>query len=89
MPLSNKPLESLEKSDLQSLVENQVPEGKTIDYKQALPGNSDSDKREFLADVSSFANAVGGNLIYGIKEESGVPVEVSGLNIIDSEADIY
>ena len=89
MPLSNKPLESLEKSDLQSLVENQVPEGKTIDYKQALPGKSDSDKREFLADVSSFANAVGGNLIYGIKEESGVPVEVSGLNIIDSEADIY
>ena len=88
MSLGNKPLESIEKSGLQSLVENQVPEGKTIEYKQALPGNSDSDKREFLADVSSFANAAGGDLIYGVKEKSGIPVKVSGLQSIDSDAEI-
>ena len=35
--------------DLQALVDNSVLECKTIEYKQALPSNSDSDKKEFLA----------------------------------------
>lgn len=61
----NRPLDSVEESDLQELIDNQVPEGKTIEYKEALPGNSDGDKKEFLADVSSFANAAGGDLIFG------------------------
>ncbi|MDI6759295.1 MAG: ATP-binding protein [Candidatus Brocadiaceae bacterium] len=58
-----------------------------IEYKQELPGNSDTDKKEFLADVSSFANASGGDLIYGIVEDKGIPIELKGLTIenIDSE----
>jgi len=84
----NKQLESIEESDLQALMENQIAEGKTIEYKQSLPGNSDSDKKEFLADVSSFANAAGGHLIYGIKEEAGVPVEICGLRDINPDDQI-
>lgn len=83
----NKPLETITETDLQSLVDNQVPEGKTIEYKESLPGNADSDKKEFLADVSSFANAAGGNLIYGIREDGGLPVEVAGLQGIDVDAE--
>lgn len=88
MPLSNKPLESIEESELQALIDNQVSERKTIEYKQSLPSNSDKDKREFLADVSSFANAAGGHLIYGIKARSGMPSELCGLKNIDSDAEI-
>jgi len=88
MSLLNKRLESLEERDLRSLIENQVLEGKTIEYKLVLPSSSDEDKREFLADVSSFANASGGHLIYGIKEESGVPVGIPGLRNIDPDAEI-
>lgn len=88
MSLGSKPLESIEERDLQSLVGNQVSEGKTIEYKQVLPSNSDSDKKEFLADVSSFANASGGHLIYGIKEKSGVAVDIPGLGNIDPDAEI-
>jgi predicted HTH transcriptional regulator len=84
----NKPLESIQESDLQALVDNQVTERKTIEYKEALPGNADGDKKEFLADVSSFANASGGYLIYGIREQSGVPVELSGLELNDVDAEI-
>jgi hypothetical protein len=40
----NKPLESIQESDLQALVDNQVTERKTIEYKEALPGNADGDK---------------------------------------------
>ena len=42
-------------------------ESRTLEYKQGLPGNSDADKKEFLADVSSCGNASGGDIIYGIK----------------------
>lgn len=88
MSLSNKPLESIDESDFQALLDNQVAEGKTIEYKQALPGNSDSDKREFLYDISSFANAAGGHLIFGIKEDAGVPTDICGLDLADVDAAI-
>lgn len=77
-----------------SLVTNQVREGKSLEYKQELPGNSDSDKKEFLADVSSFANAGGGHLIYGCKEKredgqpSGLPEELIGLPDINADFEI-
>ncbi len=74
---------------MQALVDNKVIECKTIEYKQALPGNTDNEKKEFLADVSSFANASGGDLIYGITEDkqTGKPKSLDGLDIenIDQE----
>lgn len=85
MSFFSKPLESLEESDLQTLLDDEVPEGKTIDYKEALPGNSDSDKKEFLYDISSFANTSGGHLIFGIKEDGGVPTDICGLDIQDAD----
>ena len=42
-------------------------------YKQKFPTNSDVDRKEFLADISSFANASGGDLVFGITEENGSP----------------
>ena len=80
MPL-NKPIDLLTEDDLQELKDNEVSEGKTIEYKLKLPNNTHEDKREFLADVSSFANASGGHILYGIKEESGIPVDICGLVI--------
>lgn len=85
----NKPLDEISEDDLQALVTDKVAEKKTIEYKgAALPGNADADKKEFLADVSSFANAAGGHLIYGIKEDSGMPVEICGVEIDDVDAAI-
>ncbi len=88
MTLDGKPLEAIEEQDLQALVDDEVPESRTIDYKKDLPGNSDSDKKEFLADVCSFANATGGHLVFGVREEYGVPVEVNGLHGIDTDKEI-
>ena len=67
-----KPIDQVVEADLRTLIENQVSERKAIDYKQALPGKSDGENKEFLADVSSFANASGGHLIYGMREEGGM-----------------
>ena len=88
MSLKNKLLHSIQEADLQELVDNNVREVKSIEYKQALPGNSDGEKREFLYDVSSLANASGGDLIYGIKEIDGVAAEVSGLQISNPDGEI-
>jgi Putative DNA-binding domain len=79
MPITVLNARDIKESVLQDLVANQVPEDKTIDYKQELPGNSDGDKRDFLADLSSFANAIGGHLVFGMTEADGVPTELIGL----------
>lgn len=76
----SKHLDIIEKTDIEALVENEVGEGRTIEYKAGLPGGSDSDKKEFLADVSSFANAGGGDLLYGVAAAEGIPKEVVGLD---------
>ena len=83
MPIDNKPLEAVDESDLLALVNDQVPEGKSIEYKLQVPGSEHEAVRELLADVSSFANAAGGHLIFGIEENAGVPVQVPGLKGID------
>jgi len=66
----NKKIEDITEADLQALIANNVLEGKTIEYKKELPGNTDSNKKEFLADVTSFANTSGGDLIFGIEEDN-------------------
>jgi hypothetical protein len=81
-----KPIEQVVEADLRTLIENQVSERKTADYKQALPGKSNGERKEFLADVSSFANASGGHLVYGMKEEGGLPVELCGLDVDDPDS---
>jgi Putative DNA-binding domain len=72
-------LHQIHETDLQALIDNGVPEKKTIEYKSALPGRTDQDKKEFLADVSSFANTSGGDLIFGMEEDSGKPTKLVGI----------
>lgn len=75
-----KPIEQIAQGDLEALVANSVPESKTIDYKQELPGLADADKKEFLADVSAFANTAGGDLVFGVTESQGLPDGIPGVS---------
>lgn len=82
-----KSFDEINETDIRQLIENQISERKNIEYKLTLPENKYDSKKEFLADVSSFANTMGGHLFYGIKEENGIPVDVLGIpsNDLDSE----
>lgn len=80
MSLANKPLNEITEADLQELIENKVAEGKEYDYKLKLWSGSDKEKKEFLADVSSFANTGGGHLIIGMDEAEGIPIAIVGLS---------
>lgn len=41
----SKQFDIIDKSDIDLLIENQVRENKTLDYKEILPTNSDADKK--------------------------------------------
>lgn len=83
-----RPFQDITQVDLETLVANQVAERRTLEYKRELPGNSESQRKEFLADVTSFANAQGGDLIFGIAESSGTAVNIPGLAVDDSDEEI-
>jgi hypothetical protein len=87
MPLDDRPFDSIVETDLQALLNDQEREGKTLEFKEAQPGNSDGDRKEFLADVTSFANTSGGHLIFGIKESGGIATEVCGISV-DPDAEL-
>lgn len=89
-----EPIGSITKEVIDKLVANAVSEGRTLDYKESLPGNSDSEKYEFLADVSSFANSSGGDILYGIREKRdagkllGIPEAADGVTVTSVDAEI-
>jgi hypothetical protein len=82
-----KRFEDIEFSDLEILLNTPIPEGKTIEYKELIPSNADSDKVKFLAGVCAFANTIGGDFIIGIKAKDGIPVDLSGLKLSDADLD--
>lgn len=64
----SKPIDSINSEDINNLIDNQIDERRTLDYKRDLPNKDDNSKAEFCKDVSSFANTVGGYLIFGLAE---------------------
>ena len=62
------PFDQIDGARLDAMKDEAVREGRQLDYKETLPGTNDEAKKEFLADVTSFANSAGGDLIYGVSE---------------------
>ena len=88
MSLLEKPLEAINQTLLEGLISGAVTESKFIEYKRELPGQPDSEKKEFLFDVSSFANAAGGDILYGIEAVDGLPQELVGVEKSTIDSDI-
>jgi hypothetical protein len=84
MSLRHKPIDKITEDELEALVKNQIPEGKTIDYKRDV-----NDKyKEFAKDVTSFANTIGGDIVFGIEDDNGMPKQLIGLPGINAEQEI-
>ena len=83
-----KPLTAISADDILRLVAESAREDRTIEFKRELPGAKESDRKEFLADVSSFANAAGGDLIYGVEEKDGVAVQAPGVAVANLDAEL-
>lgn len=89
----SKPIDQITAQDILALVENKVPESRILDYKEDIPANrNDEWKREFLCDITSFANSAGGDLLYGIAEvrdpnnqPTGIPDQANGIDIANHD----
>jgi len=80
-----KAIENIIENDLLELKGNEVLEGRTLEYKQALPTNTRDAKIKFLAGISSFANTSGGDFIIGIIARQGKPTDISGIDIENAD----
>jgi hypothetical protein len=90
-----KPVEAVTKADVDALVANEVREGRTLEYKETLPSGSEKDRKEFLRDVISFANAGGADMLFGVSERrdvdgktTGIPEAAQGLAGINGDEQI-
>lgn len=83
-----QPIDTIDQAALQRLIDNQVSEGRDLEFKRELPGGNDEATREFLADVTAFANSQGGDIIYGLDEANGAAVDLPGVEVDDPDATI-
>ena len=84
--IGDSPLTDVDESDLNALVETQQREGPRLDFKRDNYKWHDEGTREFLGDVSAFANAHGGVLLIGIDEEDGCASHIPGVELdVDAE----
>jgi hypothetical protein len=84
MALTHLPLAQISEGHLVALVKAGAAESLHIEYKRETYGGGDEARREFLADISSFANSLGGDLIIGMTAAKGVP---TGLHPFTGDAD--
>lgn len=77
MHLTSAQVRDMTADSLREFLELGIPEGRHIDYKLRLSGDDpESQKLEFLKDITAFANANGGVLIIGTLEPAeGRPVD--------------
>jgi Putative DNA-binding domain len=76
-------LEDLTLADIGGL--NGVTESRFLDFKSAPVGSADKDRREFVADVTAFANASGGDIVFGVWTTDGVASDVPGITLVDPD----
>lgn len=70
---------------LEQLVADRAQEGLHLEFKRDFPTNWDAaTKTEALADITALANASGGDLVYGIAENSSAQAESLVPQVLDS-----
>lgn len=72
-------LTDLTADHIQELIDAEVTENLTLEYKRDLPSGQTDQKREFLYDVAAMANAAGGHIVYGILDKRGDDNQSTGI----------
>jgi hypothetical protein len=80
VPLWAYTFEEIERAQIEQLDVNDVPENQRLDYKRDTYPSTEGGSKEFLKDVSAFANASGGHLIIGMGEKSAAGSRLVGIS---------
>jgi hypothetical protein len=70
MIFNGRSLNEINLDDLRLLVDNRVPESFHLEFKQTAYGRAPDERREMLRDITALANADGGYLIIGMREDA-------------------
>jgi len=88
-------LNDLTPTDIQNLIDGEVAENLTLEYKEALPTGGTDDKREFLYDVAAMANQAGGDFVFGLVDRrgedgqsEGIPERLAGMKLSNVQTEI-
>ncbi|AFV02726.1 hypothetical protein UNSWDHB_4 [Dehalobacter sp. UNSWDHB] len=81
----DKNIDGITLEDIENLITNEVCECRNLEYKLELPDSGDK-KRELLYDISAMANAGGGDIIFGIREDSGKPIAIEGIQTQNADS---
>lgn len=68
--LLGAPVDRLIEDNIAGLIVEEVPEDFDLDYKSALYGRGDSERRDLAGDVAAMANAAGGIIVLGVEEDT-------------------
>lgn len=79
-------IDQVSRADIVGLVHRSASEGRTLEFKRDLPGNTDAEVKEFLADVTSLANTHGGDLLFGIDEVNGIAKGIQAIPSVNNDA---
>lgn len=77
-----KPLNQIERADIDALVTNQICEGTSLEFKREPIAQNE----EVARDVAAMANGGGGDIILGVSESNGVAQSVTPFANGDAEA---
>src|SRR3569833_1531656 len=80
MALLHINFDEIDEVHLNRLLAARIAESRDIEYKRQPYGGADADKAECLADLSSFANTAGGDLLIGVDAKDGAPLALLPLS---------
>ena len=86
--LLGKNFDDIDGETIRSLIESGATESVHLEFKKETYGRADNDKKEFLKDISSFANCLGGHLVIGVEEDGGVARALHPLTGLDVDKEL-
>jgi hypothetical protein len=75
-----KPIEAVTEEDLLAWITLEGRTPRFAEIKRQLPGVTDPARKDFLNDAASFANGLGGHILYGATVKDGMLVEMPGFD---------
>lgn len=86
--LLGKNFDDMDGGTIQPLIESGAVESVHLEFKRETYGHADRDKKEFLKDISSFANSLGGHLVIGVEEKGGAARALHPLTGLDVDGEL-
>ena len=78
--LLGKNFDAIDGDTIKSLIDGGASESVHLEFKRDTYGNADADKKEFLKDITAFANTLGGHLIIGVDENDGIATSLEPIS---------